>query len=99
MKKVLLILLAVFSFNAVNAEITWSLSDDGTLTISGTDMPYYYYSSAPWNSQRDKIKKIIIENGVTNIGAGAFEECKNLTSVTIPNSVTSINYDAFDGCI
>lgn len=98
MKKVLLILLAVFSFNAVNAEITWSLSDDGTLTISGTDMPYYYYSSAPWNSQRDKIKKIIIENGVTNIGAGAFEECKNLTSVTIPNSVTSINYDAFDGC-
>ena len=51
MKKVLLILLAVFSFNAVKAEITWSLSDDGTLTISGTDMPGYYLNT-PWESQK-----------------------------------------------
>ena len=106
-KNLLIILLTVFSFNTINAEIEWSLSDDGTLTISGTDMPDYYnhnytdgffYDFAPWYENRDKIKEIIIENGVTNIGGEAFFDCSNLTSITIPNSVTSIGHLAFFGC-
>ena len=35
---------------------------------------------------------------VTSIGESAFANCKDLTSVTIPNSVTSINYHAFYNC-
>ncbi len=35
---------------------------------------------------------------VTSIGNGAFQECKSLTSVTIPNSVTSIGWATFVGC-
>ncbi|MBO4482470.1 MAG: leucine-rich repeat protein, partial [Prevotella sp.] len=96
-KYLLIIILALFSFSATNAEIRWKLSDDGTLTISGTDMPDYTAKkendkisvSAPWYSQKNKIKKIVIEDGVTSIGDWAFPECKNLTSITIPNSVTS----------
>ena len=35
---------------------------------------------------------------VTQIGDAAFQDCTNLTSVTIPNSVTSIGNYAFSGC-
>ena len=98
-----LIVLCIISFNAIHAEITWTLSDDGTLTISGTNMPDYdydYYScSAPWYSQCEKIKKVVIRSGVTSIGDYAFVDCSALTSITIPNSVTSIGGGAFEGCI
>jgi len=97
-KYILLIALSIFSLNAIHAEITWTLSDDGTLTISGTDMPNYKYGGAPWYSQRNKIKKVVIENGVTSIGNYAFDGCSGLTSVTIPNSVTSIGESAFFVC-
>ena len=95
MKKILtLIFLSVFCLNAINAEVTWELSVDGTLTISGTGD----IKTMPWNSQRKEIKKIIIENGVTSIGDNAFTSCYHLTSVTIPNSVTSIGSSAFQNC-
>ena len=94
-----LIVLCIISFNAIHAEITSSLSDDGTLTISGTNMPHYGYPNyAPWYSQRDKIKKVVIENGVTNIGDHAFDDCSNISSIIIPNSVTSIGYGVLSGC-
>ena len=44
------------------------------------------------------IKKIVIPESVTSIGAYAFYYCNSLTSVTIPNSVTSIGKRAFDSC-
>ena len=41
---------------------------------------------------------IIIEEGVTSIGANAFKDYTYITSITIPASVTSIGVSAFEGC-
>jgi hypothetical protein len=84
--------------SGTTGSLTWTLSN-GTLTISGTGaMPYYGSSGSPWYSYRENIRAVMIENGVTNIGQYAFQNCSSLTSVTIPNLVTTIGDMAFDGC-
>jgi hypothetical protein len=102
MKKVFtLVVLCIISFDTIHAEISWTLSDDGILTISGTDMPDYDTNNniySPWYSQRNNIKKVIIENGVKNIGKSAFYYCSCLTSISIPESVTNIGNSAFYVC-
>ncbi len=96
-KYLLLLFFTLFSFSAIHAEITWNLSEDGTLTISGTgDIPGS--AGAPWYSRFYEIKKVIIKDGVTNIGENAFSHYTALTSVEIPNSVTSIGESAFFLC-
>ena len=78
--------------------LTWTLDDNGTLTISGTgDMKDYGYSDSPFYNNSN-IKSVIIENGAINIGNYAFQNCSSLTSVTIPDSVTSIGSFAFSYC-
>ena len=43
-------------------------------------------------------EKVVIPQGVTSIGKGAFKDCTSLHSVTIPNTVTEIGEEAFEGC-
>ena len=83
--------------------LTWTLDGDGTLTISGTGKMKNYYPSnndttAPWGKNCSLIKSVVISDGVTSIGSGAFYKCSSLTSVTIPDSVTSIGGWAFCWC-
>lgn len=42
--------------------------------------------------------EVVIPDGVSCIGEGAFQNCESLTSVTIPNSVKSIGKYAFNAC-
>lgn len=85
---------------------TWTLDNDGVLTISGTGEMYDYsyssnnidYVSAPWYSYREFISSIFIENGVTSIGEYAFKDCSKFTNIIIPGSVTSIGGSAFSDC-
>lgn len=79
--------------------LTWTLDPAGTLTISGTgEMEEFDYFGAPWSRNRDSIKTVVIESGVTTIGRDAFCVCERLTSITVPESVTSIGADAFSNC-
>ena len=82
-------------------DLTWSLSDDGTLIISGEGAMWHYYKSeisVPWHKNRKNIKSIVIENGVTSIDEWAFAGYTSLTSVEIGDSVTSISNGTFYGC-
>ena len=84
--------------------VWWSLYDNGELVISGSgDMADYEYiffmgTSAPWGKYADDILTVTVENGVTNVGAHAFDTCEALTSVTLANSVTEIEPSAFGYC-
>ncbi len=79
--------------------LTWTIDDEGTLTISGTGaMTDYLSSYAPWYSIRSSIKKVIIEDGVTSIGRDAFRDCSNMTEVHISSSIQEIGFTAFNEC-
>lgn len=98
---VLVMLLSLPGIGALAAsdELTWSLDKKGTLTISGKgEMPDYSGDTPPWVKYRDDIKAVVIEEGVTHIGAQCFQFCTNLKSVTIPSSVESIGAAAFYRC-
>ena len=109
LKNLLLLLFCLFSFSAIHADdngscgdnLTWKFtSSDGTLTISGTGNMTNFVDEryVPWGSLRDEITKVVIKDGVTNIGDNAFFECSACASVTIPSSVTSIGNEAFYRC-
>ncbi len=81
----------------LNETIRWTLDSDSTLTISGTgDMPNYeYYSyTQSWRSFNFSILRIVIEEGITNVGKYTIAHCDNLESIVIPNTVETIEFDA-----
>ena len=79
----------------------WKVSND-VLTIFGTGAMYDYGGSsnkAPWRSLTTAPTSLVLEEGITTIGANAFYNCSGLTgSLTIPNSVTTIGNSAFYQC-
>ena len=96
------------SFNGANGtcgkNLTWKLTTDGTLTITGSGAMTDFDSTgsgafiiyrAPWNTYKNKIKKVVFSGGITTIGNGAFNGCVNLTSITLPSSLTSVGVGAF----
>ena len=78
--------------------VTYSLTSDGKLTISGTGAmtDYAHYSLRPWNENAETITSVVIGEGVTSIGESAFSQCSNLTSITLPASLTTIGEYAFE---
>ncbi len=78
-------------------ELTWTLTSNGTLTISG-EGEMKDYADGEWEDRKSEIKKIVIESGVTEIGCSAFTDCTSLTDVVIPDSVTCIDNSAFLRC-
>lgn len=112
MKRTLLVITclasALFSWaddsGKIGNDLTWTyVEDTKTLTISGTgamrDNKNALMEEYPWfYTIYDKTEKVVIEDGVTSIGDGAFYLFSKLTSIEIPNSVKRIGYGAFGSC-
>ena len=76
---------------------TWNLTG-GVLSVTGTgvvtlaDGELYY----PWDALRGDITDVVLEEGVTEVGPGAFTLCRKLASVTFPASIEKIDANALD---
>ena len=91
----------------LNFGLSWTLTDDGTLTVSGEGElkgGWYYYAEfqhnlPDWAYYHDTpVRKIIVEPGVTFIGDFAFAMLPYVTSVSLPDTVETIGHSAFQGC-
>lgn len=83
---------------AGDGSVTWSYdADTTTLTISGKGAMADYASASktPWYSYRKTATKIVVESGVTSVGAYAFSGLTKLTSVTLSDTLKTIGYRAF----
>ena len=77
--------------------LPWTISEDGVLTVSGEGpmiLPYGW----SWDNRYQTIRSIVVEDGVTSIGASAFYGCGNVESISIPVSVQAIGEGAFGTC-
>lgn len=76
--------------------ITWTLDKNYVLRIKGTGTVWGSGTENHkiWRSARE----LIIEDGITGIGAYAFQHYPDLTNVIIADSVTEYGYGAFQEC-
>ena len=77
--------------------VTWSLTNDGTLTISGNGPMKDFSDSPPWAGYADSITHVEVKNGVTRIGMSAFESFTALKTANLAASVKEIGMYAFIG--
>ena len=88
----------------------WKLTDDGVLTVTPTEEKYNgetnmknYWKvngvlTLPWGAYAETITKVVIEEGVNDIGQMAFYEMPNLVEVVLPESAVEIRDYAFKNC-
>lgn len=94
---------AAVIFGGTTGKLTWTLTEDGVLTITGEGpMPDYRdggtSETPPWYPHVNRISSLTIGEGVTRIGDYAFMLCSFVTKVVIPESVTSMGDWAFCIC-
>ena len=85
---------------------TWTLDNTGTLTISGTGATYNYdmdddgNSAAPWctKARIQRVNKVVVNSGITELGYSMFSNCTQLASVSLPSGLKRIGSCLFLGC-
>lgn len=81
--------------------ITWNFDEvTGTLTLSGSGEMYNLSpgEGAEWHAYYNKVKKIVINEGISSIGTNAFCGLEKAESIKIPHSVKAIYSGALQGC-
>ena len=78
----------------------WTFEKEtGTLTVSGSGrMRDYGWNDMPWVGLRDRIRAVVVHEGITSIGNNAFRSCAGLETVSLPETLGKIGGAAFLGC-
>ena len=78
--------------------IAWAF-EDGTLTITGEGaMDDFEKGGEPWREHKDEITGLVLQGGVTYIGAYAFEDYDALKQVDFGDALYEIGPFAFSSC-
>ena len=78
--------------------INWTLDKEtGTLKISGSGV--LTDTEEAWADLYPYINHAIVNDGITEIGDGAFYDCRSLMTVEIPDNITRIGESAFAECL
>lgn len=97
-----LMITSLISVATVSADDTDWRYDESTATLyvfgTGAMSDYADEFSAPWQSIIADVKNVVIENGVTSVGAYAFCGASSLSTVTIADTVSAVGAFAFDSC-
>ena len=88
-----------FPIEGKSGNVLWSLSEDGTLTLTGSGvMTSYRAGSAPWYPYVKLITGVTVGDGITSVGGYAFWGLYNAEEITLPSGITSIGEKAFFDC-
>lgn len=84
----------------LGTKLTWSIDKASkTLTINNKgQMISFSTTEAPWKNYKSYFDAVVINDGCANVGAWAFNGCKNIVSVDLPSSISTIDESAFYGC-
>lgn len=107
MRKFFITIAATMSLLSASAEVTYEYDESTkTLTFSGegemnvytTDIFGDTYIDPEWSSLKDEVEKVVINEGVTNVGKHAFLLFSKLKDVKIASTVEIIDVAAFEEC-
>ena len=109
MKKYVLILSLFLSFNAMAEIKTYECGEQCTATLdtksgimrvegNGEMRDYNEIERfhLPWTNDKGYIKKVVIDDGITNIGRYAFFNCNTIKTIELSKSVQYVDSCAFD---
>ena len=80
------------------SNVTWVLTTDGTLILSGTGAvaAYEKRKDTPWGDYNDQILRVEVQKGITSVGG--FRYCFTLQEVSLPEGLISLDEFAFMDC-
>ena len=86
-----------YTLNGYKATITSINTDEESISIPAVIDGHAVVAIGSEALTSNKVKRIVLEDGIESLDWFAFKGCPSLTSVSIPTSITSIGYGAFDG--
>lgn len=83
------------------AEVRWHFNQEsGELTICGTGPMTDYFSETetPWYDYQEKIKKLLVEEGVTTLSDYGFAGCSNMKEIVLPSTMEILGTYSLRDC-